>query len=379
MCKALTFCMMFSLLFASGQRSYGDVFGLGDLPGGVYQSLATGISSDGSTVVGVSGSEIGDEAFWWTAETGIQGLGTLPGSPDPRSYALGVSSNGTTIVGHSDGPNGIEAFRWTAGSGMQGMGDLPGGTFESYATAISDDGSVIVGYSNGVNGNEAFRWTSSTGMQGIGPTTIRANAINSDGTVIAGTGSNGGNSEAFIWTNDTGIVFLGDLPGDRVQSTAIAISGDGSTVVGASYSENGYEAFLWNAELGMIGLGDLPGGEFFSQADAVSYDGSVVVGSSVGEDGVNEVFVFTLEHGMRRLEDLLLAQGDDLSYWRRLSVAHGISADGQSIVGFGTRSVGGAEAFIATLHAIPEPNSSLLMLATAFGFLVRRRGMKNCR
>lgn len=51
--------------------------GLGDLPGSVFQSIAHGVSADGSTVVGWSWSALGAEAFRWTAATGMFGLGLL--------------------------------------------------------------------------------------------------------------------------------------------------------------------------------------------------------------------------------------------------------------------------------------------------------------
>ena len=52
-------------------------------------------------------------------------------------------------VGYSHTDLGYEAFRWTSDGGMAGLGDLPGGIFESYPYGISDDGLTIVGY--GIN------------------------------------------------------------------------------------------------------------------------------------------------------------------------------------------------------------------------------------
>jgi len=52
--------------------------GLGMLPGRI-QSTANGISGDGSTVVGSSGTDVGSggvsHAYYWTLETGMVGLG----------------------------------------------------------------------------------------------------------------------------------------------------------------------------------------------------------------------------------------------------------------------------------------------------------------
>src|SRR5262245_21824195 len=82
----------------------------------------------------------------------MEGLGALcnaPASAYPYSYAQGVSADGKTVVGYSNNSQGYpEAFRWTAATGMQGLGTLPGGLF-SRASAVSADGSTIVGQSDG--------------------------------------------------------------------------------------------------------------------------------------------------------------------------------------------------------------------------------------
>jgi len=98
------------------------------------------------------------EAFRWTKDGGMQGLGDLPGGSF-HSKAFDVSADGSVIVGVGTGENGREAFRWTKDGGMKGLGDLPGGDFASYAMAASADGSVIVGDGQSDKGREAFRWT----------------------------------------------------------------------------------------------------------------------------------------------------------------------------------------------------------------------------
>ena len=58
------------------------------------------------------------------AQASFQGLGSL-GDTSFYSYASGVSADGTVVVGTSQSANGGEAFRWTAWGGMEGLGDLP--------------------------------------------------------------------------------------------------------------------------------------------------------------------------------------------------------------------------------------------------------------
>jgi probable HAF family extracellular repeat protein len=164
------------------------------------------------------------------------------------------------------------------------------------------------------------------------------------------------------------MIGLGDLPGGGFSSSANGVSADGAVVVGYSVSALGIEAFRWTASGGMIGLGDLPGGEFRSFANSVSGDGAVVVGYVSSASG-QEASRWTAGAGTQRLWDVLLAQGvnpaDD--GWTRLVVANGVSFDGNTIVGSGTRN-GNAEAFVAV---VPEP--SCLALLTLAGLALMRR------
>jgi probable HAF family extracellular repeat protein len=245
-----------------------------------------------------------------------------------ESSATRVSADGSVIVGSSDrGPAAgyYEAFRWTAAGGMQGLGDLPGGPFASGASGVSADGSVIVGTStiSDSNKSEAFRWTSGGGMVGMGDL----------------------------------------LPGGGFGSWAGGVSADGSVIVGGSSSASASwgEAFRWTSDGGMVGLGLLPGA-FSTSATGVSGDGSVVVGEISWYPNPGGTFYWTADGGMRALWDVLLSHGVNPAAdgWSSLYSVGGISADGNTIVGFGERN-GQPEAFVAILAA-PD------VVASAFQF-----------
>lgn len=316
---------------------------LGDLPGGVFNSYAAGVSRDGSTVVGMGNRGAVREAIRWTAAEGMVGLGLLNGS-DKESQAWNVSDDGSTIVGWS----GDEAFRWTA-AGMVGLGDLPGSNFKSSAYSVSGDGSTVVGRGSSVHGNEAFRWTAAEGMVGLGDLPGggfygSASDASADGLVIVGSSNSSSSDglEGFRWTAGEGMIGLGDLPGGMVESAASAIASDGSAIVGHSRSYIGsIEAFRWTSTGGMVGLGDLPGGRQDSMALDVSADGSKVVGFGYAEAG-SEAFLWDATSGMRSIPAILANVGVDVTGWQ-IQEATGISGDGRVIVGNGINPQGFAE------------------------------------
>ncbi len=176
--------------------------GLGDLAGGEFFSDAHGVSADGSVVVGASHSDSGFEAFRWENGTMV-GLGSLGG----QSLANAVSADGAVVVGCYSSPH--YAFRWTEETGMQGLGPLPGESL-----AVSADGSVIVGkYTiSGHPTDEAFVWESSAGVRNLKGmleddygldlsewTLKEATGVSWDGLTFVGTGFNAdGHNAAWI-------------------------------------------------------------------------------------------------------------------------------------------------------------------------------------
>jgi len=226
----------------------GTAVGLGQ------NSSAQGVSADGNTIVGQQGA---NEAYRWTSGTGRVGLGDLPDG-DFLSTATGVSGDGSVVVGYGTPAFlQVEAFRWTAGTGMQGLGTLFGG--KSFANDVSRDGNVIVGISDDVM---AFRWTSATGMQGLGIADgyvmSTAIALSADGSVIGGSMVDGAtwSDNAVIWTSaESGPQLLLDvllasgttgLTGWHLDAVT-GISGDGTKLVGYGHNAAGQtEAFLVN-------------------------------------------------------------------------------------------------------------------------------------
>jgi probable HAF family extracellular repeat protein len=221
---------------------------LGTLPGGNW-SEATGVSADGSVVVGTADNAVGHRhAFRWTAAGGMQDLGTLPGAY--RSEAHGVSADGSVVVGRSL----IAAFRWTAARGMEYLGTLGG--WHSDARGVSADGSVVVGGAHNAAGRmRAFRWTAADGMQDLGTLggdRSAAHAVSADGSVVVGGAENAAmRNRAFRWTaaggmEDLNITYAHLLTDGSELWEAYAISPDGRYIVGQGYNAatGRREAFL---------------------------------------------------------------------------------------------------------------------------------------
>jgi probable HAF family extracellular repeat protein len=315
------------------------IVSLGYLPGN-NASFATGVSADGSVIVGTSNPYYysGGQAFRWTAGSGMVGLGYLPG--DTYSSVTGINADGSVIVGQSTTASGSQAFRWTAGTGMVGLGYLPGGT-NSSTTGVSADGSVIVGSGSSTSGNQAFRWTAGSGMVGLGhlPGDMNSSTtgVSADGSVIVGASDSASGTQAFRWTAGSGMVGLGHLPGDMYSSTT-GVSADGSVIVGNSVSASGVQAFRWTAGSGMVGLGYPPGGNS-SSAVGVSADGSIVIGDNTR---------WTTGSGMQSLWDVLVTNGMDPDWNLYPLGATAISADGNTIVGGSDIP----EGFVATLPGL---------------------------
>ncbi len=323
--------------------------GLGDLPGRGVSSSGWGVSADGSTAVGGSQSIHDGEAFRWTLDSGMEGLGTTPNGS--ASIARAVSGNGTAVVGESVVAFVHEALFWMEGSGMIALPHLPG-MVSSAANAISADGSVIAGWSQNSSVAKAVRWIGGL-PEGLGDLPggtgwSFADGISLDGTVIVGGAALVGATEAFRWTEESGMEGLGDFDGGFSISHASAANGDGSVIVGHGHPNFRPEAFRWTEEEGMQGLGVLPDADYGSRALAVSSDGSIVVGESDTRTSPT-AFIWDEQQGIRSLQQVLEQEhGLDLTGWR-LEDARGISADGRVIVGTGRSPSAANEGWIAVL------------------------------
>lgn len=271
-----------------------------------------GVSADGGAITGTASVEgAGSRAFRWT-EAGLTTLGSLVANGGSSGNA--ISDDGRVVAGRADTNEFERAFRWTEANGMEDLGVLPG-TRTSAAMGTNADGSVVAGFSAGFSETKAFRWTAAGGMQDLG-------------SLVAGGSAMG-----------------------------MAMSSDGDAIAGNAWMQDGNRAFRWTAGGGMENLG-IAAGWSYSMGTCISGDGRAVAGYGGGEfSGGDRACYWTESLGMVDLNVYLASVGVDMSGWT-LSFAHGLSADGSVITGFGEFE-GSIRAWRVT--GVPAPGSAVLV------------------
>ena len=347
------------ILFGATSNSFSQhasFQGLGDFPGGEFNSSTKAVSADGSVIIGYGTTASGEQAFRWTQSTGMVSLGNLPDTSFKKSWANSVSADGKVIVGYGDpvgtGWDTYKGFIWTDTGGMREMGSLDSSE-RFMAFSISAGGSVVVGD----GGPEAFRWTKETGIEGLGvlpgKTNSRAIDISGDGSVIIGQSYTlpvWNDEDGFIWTQSSGMRAMASLTGGK-YCMMLCISPDGSVIGGTTQSSSTYPAFFWTESKGMVTIGHLPGKNTTHPTDMTPF-GKIIVGGSFSGPTSGDAFIWDSTKGMRKLQTVLQTEyGLNLNGWT-LQNASGITPDGNVIVGHGINPSGKQEAFRVVLDTL---------------------------
>ncbi|MDX2170165.1 MAG: PEP-CTERM sorting domain-containing protein [Deltaproteobacteria bacterium] len=326
---------------------------LGTLPGFDGGSDALGISADGRVVVGRAFSLDDVQAFAWTADGGMVGLGSVGGFP--FSIAHGVNRDGSLIAGLAFDRAGQDAWAWTADGGMRQLS----GTLDltpCLANDVAADRTLVVGAVGCFTQPQAARWGAAGTIEPLGWLNpdgnlkfSEAKGVSADGAVVVGLSSSPGDPDrphATRWTT-SGAAELPRLAG-ATSSVAWAVSDNGAYVVGNCNFDYGFEATQWSAD-GAHSLHTIEQRNPASIAYAVADDGRVAVGSA-DADGVRHAFVWTARDGMRLLRDVLVAQGlgAQIDGWM-LDTAFDVTPDGRRIVGSAYSPRGVLEGFVVVL------------------------------
>ena len=208
-----------------------------------YTSTMPAAISDTGMVVGRASKPMSlqvriplqNQGFTWTEADGIRGIGALPG--DFASMATGVSSDGWTICGVSIGDNRVRACVWEragSGTGLTWVGTpLPQtDPIASSFVALSPDSRYVAGLDGGV----PVLWSRSTPTGtlwtrvNIGPiSSLNPRAVNNSGTVVGIILPRDGSTHAAVWTEVDGIKPIPE-PTGYTRSEAVAINNRGAVV-----------------------------------------------------------------------------------------------------------------------------------------------------
>jgi probable HAF family extracellular repeat protein len=216
---------------------------------------ANAASYDGSTIVGWAEARNEDRlAFRWRQGQGMQALGA-----PATSVATGVSADGSAVIGYVNQGGTVRAFYWTEATGAQMMTGFGGANIA--ANDISPDGRVIVGYADYPGQtHHACRWLAPNQppqdihtFSDSDSSQSTATAVNRGGTIIMGQywPSSGVFSRPFRWTPQRGMedlntVYAGLLTDGSVLFNVAAMSPDGRFIVGSGVNARTgrREAFL---------------------------------------------------------------------------------------------------------------------------------------
>lgn len=369
-----------SLLASGAAYADGSVTGMNDIPGTLPTNIGAGfsdISGDGTTLSGIVRLDATSYRPYIFTLTGNTALAIPAG--DGVGYATGISGNGSVVVGYSavDPYSHSKALVWRNGALAQ-LSDLetrPDSLMTpraSLAYGVSGDGHVVVGtsvfvLSPGAGVYHAVRWVDDAAaqdLQGGGFNSSVAYGASSDGSVVIGYGNTASHAEeVFRWTASGGMAALGVLAAHEAptaRSRAYNVSADGSTIVGESVAAGATtgEAFRWTQGTGMAGLGYFVGGNF-SYARGVNGDGTVVVGSADRPTelvpSINGVYGFrwTEATGLQYIGDWLAANGVSVGN-SKFQSADGVDDSGNVIFGKGQIN-GATQQYIARVVADTGP------------------------
>jgi len=320
------------------------------------------VSDDGRVVVGHI-NQVPDHlyaAFRWTPQEGVRLLGFLPHRCDNApgdtncpstvsSVPTGVSADGSVIVGGSGiydaGFNDTAPFRWTEATGIQ---EIPGLGLWRDAQGVSADGSVVIG-----GGEPVSRWTEASGWTTIvdgvncpyaaNPATPLC-GVSADASVIAGyIRLADGRAVAAVYSEPQGVALAQSMDDDSLST---GVSSDGRYVVGQTTLGAG----SFRAKTGKIGTPlAVPNGSTRSSVYAVADDGTTV--GWVG-GGVSGAVMWGPDGEPRFVRDVLTEAGLDLTGWST-GRCFDITPDGRTLVGLGRNPAGVLESWIAYLGDAP--------------------------
>jgi probable HAF family extracellular repeat protein len=278
---------------------------------GLSSSTAAAIS-DAGHVAGI-GCIMNDQscqpiAFRYSAATGMQDLGMLSGGH-------GVVVTGVNALGHVIGfwvvgeESVSQAFVFTDENGLQGLGSLGGGS--TWPGAINN-ASAIVGDSRVgplPSHRHAFHWQTGVmiDLGTFGGVSSFATDISESGIIVGTALDETFNSHAFVFTDENGLQTL-SLPKDATSSGALMVNEAGMVLV--SFMRENFNAGMALVKLDG-GTIDIPLLDGFPTGSAIAMNNvGHIIGANVKVIGSNEIvsaFYWSEETGTIQLDDAIIS------------------------------------------------------------------------
>lgn len=291
-------------------------------PSNFQYTVHSAVSNDGSTLIStMEGSDGLIYPAYWTEATGWTTVGGIPGYlPLDGRYGSGydVSGDGEKMVGLGwDGANGkAEAFQWTEDTGVVGLGRPA--SRSSRASTISSDGHVIGGFWEHPTTacRRPVRWIDAGAHDlFLGEDTCgETKGLSNTGAFVTGDASFGALwYHGFLYNDALGVVEL--LPAqDNVNHRCMGISvSEDSIVVGRSgLGGQTLHATVWypgddrmrDLADELSALGADPGDWWLLSAIKITPDGTTIVGQAIHSiTGEFRAFVATLPNPFRIFGD----------------------------------------------------------------------------
>ena len=318
--------------------------GVGDLPGGQFQSSGKAISADGRVVVGTANTADGSTPYRW--EDGVM----IQAGP-PGYTANTTSADGSVIAITSFQGNNV--MFWDRGELKQ----LSPAALSPLT--LSADGSLALVLATP---GPRLALASPSGLRGLALPEVRSASssdMSADATVVAFNTRSSLNGR--LWANallpSGEVVPLTDIPTDNGAvraSVARGVSAGGNFIVGIIETQAAV-GFVWS-DSGLVKLRDFPGqhpgtsSREGAEPEAISSNGRIVVGQGHDPRAPDSTAAIWVDGGPAvAIHDLLLeALGSDSGPegWK-LFTAVDVSDDGETIIGTGRNPDGDDEGWIA--------------------------------